>query len=73
MYERADEMGLGKTVQSIAVLCQLAEAKGIWGPFIVVGPASTLHNWQKELAKFAPVRQVEYVVFNHLLDVFGDS
>ncbi|ODQ80654.1 hypothetical protein BABINDRAFT_171014 [Babjeviella inositovora NRRL Y-12698] len=50
----ADEMGLGKTVQSIAVLAYLAETHGIWGPFLVVSPASTLHNWQQEIAKFVP-------------------
>lgn len=50
----ADEMGLGKTVQSISVLANLAERYNIWGPFIVVTPASTLHNWVNEIAKFVP-------------------
>lgn len=50
----ADEMGLGKTVQSISVLAYLAEAHNIWGPFLVVTPASTLHNWQQEITKFVP-------------------
>lgn len=50
----ADEMGLGKTVQSISVMAYLAETYGIWGPFLVVTPASTLHNWQQEIAKFVP-------------------
>ncbi|KAJ8139713.1 hypothetical protein OY671_007083 [Metschnikowia pulcherrima] len=50
----ADEMGLGKTVQSISVLSYLAEAHDIWGPFLVVTPASTLHNWQQEISKFVP-------------------
>lgn len=50
----ADEMGLGKTVQSISVLAYLAESHNIWGPFLVVSPASTLHNWQQEIAKFVP-------------------
>ncbi|RZC35852.1 DNA helicase Ino80, partial [Asbolus verrucosus] len=36
----ADEMGLGKTVQTV------------WGPFLIISPASTLHNWQQEIAKF---------------------
>jgi SNF2 family DNA or RNA helicase len=26
----------------------------IWGPFLVITPASTLHNWQQEVAKFVP-------------------
>jgi DNA helicase INO80 len=50
----ADEMGLGKTVQSISVMAYLAEKYDIWGPFLVVAPASTLHNWQQEIKKFVP-------------------
>ncbi|KAH9019839.1 SNF2 family DNA-dependent ATPase [Lactarius pseudohatsudake] len=50
----ADEMGLGKTIQSISLLAYLAETHDIWGPFLVVAPASTLHNWQQELTRFVP-------------------
>lgn len=50
----ADEMGLGKTVQSISVLAYLAETHNIWGPYLIVTPASTLHNWQQEITKFVP-------------------
>ena len=50
----ADEMGLGKTVQSISVMAHLAELHGIWGPFLVIAPASTLHNWQQEITRFVP-------------------
>ncbi|KAG0425544.1 hypothetical protein HPB47_027316 [Ixodes persulcatus] len=50
----ADEMGLGKTVQTIAFLAALAEVQSIWGPFLVIAPASTLHNWQQEFTKFVP-------------------
>ncbi|KAK0985853.1 putative DNA helicase ino80 [Friedmanniomyces endolithicus] len=50
----ADEMGLGKTVQSISVMAYLAENHDIWGPFLVIAPASTLHNWQQEIARFVP-------------------
>ncbi|KIR40918.1 DNA helicase INO80 [Cryptococcus deuterogattii 99/473] len=50
----ADEMGLGKTIQSISLLAYLAEHHNLWGPFLVIAPASTLHNWQQELARFVP-------------------
>ncbi|RAR14376.1 helicase SWR1 [Stemphylium lycopersici] len=50
----ADEMGLGKTVQSISVMAYLAERYNIWGPFLVIAPASTLHNWQQEISRFVP-------------------
>ena len=50
----ADEMGLGKTVQSISLMAYLAETHNIWGPFLIISPVSTLHNWQQEIAKFAP-------------------
>ncbi|KAJ5145923.1 Helicase C-terminal [Penicillium bovifimosum] len=50
----ADEMGLGKTIQSISVMAYLAEFHNIWGPFLVIAPASTLHNWQQEITRFVP-------------------
>ncbi|CAJ0875707.1 3819_t:CDS:10, partial [Entrophospora sp. SA101] len=50
----ADEMGLGKTVQSISLMAYLAESQNIWGPFVVVAPSSTLHNWEQEIARFVP-------------------
>ncbi|CAG8440984.1 4294_t:CDS:10, partial [Dentiscutata heterogama] len=54
----ADEMGLGKTVQSISLMAHLAETHNIWGPFLVIAPASTLHNWQKEIAEFLPAFRI---------------
>ena len=54
----ADEMGLGKTVQSISVMGYLAEKYKIWGPFLVIAPSSTLHNWQQEITRFVPSLKV---------------
>ena len=44
----ADEMGLGKTVQSVSFLHYLHSTQGLWGPFLVVAPLSTLSHWQRE-------------------------
>lgn len=54
----ADDMGLGKTLQSISLLAYLYETEEIPGPFLVVTPASTLHNWSQEFSKFLPSFQV---------------
>ena len=50
----ADDMGLGKTVQTIALL--LAEARS--GPSLIIAPTSVCHNWESELARFAPTLRV---------------
>lgn len=50
----ADEMGLGKTLQTISFLAYLCEKEDNWGPFLVVSPKATLHNWQQEVTKFCP-------------------
>lgn len=49
----ADEMGLGKTIQVIALICHLLE-KNVRGPFLIIGPLSTLPNWAIEFERFAP-------------------
>ncbi|KAK3131779.1 hypothetical protein QOZ80_6AG0511350 [Eleusine coracana subsp. coracana] len=51
-----DEMGLGKTIQSIAFLASLFEDK--FGPHLVVAPLSTLRNWEREFATWAPQMNV---------------
>lgn len=43
----------GKTVQTIAFLCHL-RGKGVLGPFMVLGPLSTLSNWAAEFERWAP-------------------
>ncbi|KAH9256336.1 hypothetical protein BASA81_005557 [Batrachochytrium salamandrivorans] len=50
----ADEMGLGKTITSIAFLRLLMRRDGNSGPHLIIAPASTLDNWQRELALWLP-------------------
>ncbi|VFQ60712.1 unnamed protein product [Cuscuta campestris] len=52
----ADEMGLGKTIQSIAFLASLF--KESVSPHLVVAPLSTLRNWEREFATWAPQMNV---------------
>ena len=49
----ADQMGLGKTVQTIGFLSHLRH-KGVLGPYLVLGPLSTLPNWVNEFNRFCP-------------------
>lgn len=51
----ADDMGLGKTVQAIAVMLEQART----GPCLVLAPTSVCHNWEHELARFAPTLTVQ--------------
>jgi len=51
----ADEMGLGKTVQIVALTASVFMEEGDGTrPFLVVVPLSTLPNWRREFAKWAP-------------------
>ena len=54
----ADEMGLGKTIQSISFLNYLYSTQKLDGPFLLVVPLSTIHNWYQEFAKWAPAMSV---------------
>lgn len=58
----ADEMGLGKTIQSIAFLASLFEDN--ISPHLVVAPLSTLRNWEREFATWAPHMNVVMYVGN---------
>lgn len=49
----ADDMGLGKTAQVISFLAQL-QKDNTDGIQLVIVPGSTLENWLRELARFAP-------------------
>lgn len=35
------------------IACPIQE-KNIWGPFLVVAPASVLNNWADEISRFCP-------------------
>lgn len=53
----ADDMGLGKTCQVIAFLAYLQQRK-VDGVHLVIVPGSTLENWLREFAHFAPALNV---------------
>ncbi len=64
----ADDMGLGKTVQALALMLHLRQSAHriglpqppgdssslLPGGFLVVAPVSTIENWRREAARFAP-------------------
>ncbi len=54
----ADDMGLGKTVQALAWLLHMKLADPDGGPALVVCPASVMHNWRDEAARFSPSLRV---------------
>ncbi|CCW64330.1 unnamed protein product [Phytomonas sp. EM1] len=57
----SDDMGLGKTAQIASFLHVLKTIHSIDGPHLIVTPLSTLTNWTRELARWAPgVRLIKY-------------
>ncbi len=55
----ADDMGLGKTLQTLAWLAWLKGRNGKDPkPALVICPASVLHNWRREAARFTPEMKV---------------
>jgi len=54
----ADDMGLGKTLQALAWLAHLCERQPEGGPSLVVCPASVMHHWAREAARFTPELRV---------------
>ena len=51
----ADDMGLGKTLQVITLILKLKEEGGLKKKSVlVVVPTGLLHNWEAEVARFAP-------------------
>ncbi|KAK9818901.1 hypothetical protein WJX74_010226 [Apatococcus lobatus] len=59
----ADEMGLGKTIMAISLLAAM-RAEGVLGPHLVVVPLSTLANWAREFAAWAPDMNVVTLIGN---------
>ena len=57
----SDEMGLGKTIQTISFFNYLAEEHGIYGPFLIIVPLSTMAAWQKEFELWAP--EINFIVY----------
>lgn len=57
----ADEMGLGKTIQVISLVAHLVE-KNVRGPFLIIGPLSTLPNWAIEFERFTP--QIPVILYH---------
>jgi superfamily II DNA or RNA helicase len=57
----ADDMGLGKTLQTLALICRAREFGGLSAPFLVVAPASVVHNWVSEAERFTPELKVRAI------------
>ena len=62
----ADEMGLGKTVQ-VSVFLEWSRLQriaeydaGTAKPYLVIAPASTIANWERELATWTQLRVMQY-------------
>lgn len=50
----ADDMGLGKTLQTISMFLHDKENGSMKAPSLIVCPTSVMHNWAKEIQRFAP-------------------
>ncbi|KTG02378.1 hypothetical protein cypCar_00015022 [Cyprinus carpio] len=35
-------------------VCSMGQRENIWGPFLIISPASTLNNWHQEFSRFVP-------------------
>ncbi len=68
----ADDMGLGKTLQTITLLLHLQQENNAEKnkqeeekPFLIIAPTSVCHNWELELAKFAPQLNVHRITADY--------
>lgn len=48
------------------------QRENIWGPFLIISPASTLNNWHQEFARFVPKFKV-MSMSKEVLSVFSET
>lgn len=53
----------------IFFLICILQRENIWGPFLIISPASTLNNWHQEFARFVPKFKVIRTYKTVLLDI----
>jgi chromodomain-helicase-DNA-binding protein 7 len=56
-----DEMGLGKTAQACLFLDHIYTQRRVHGPFLIVGPLSTIPHWEREIADWTTLPTITYV------------
>jgi len=55
MKERESKVDLYTSTLNLCAMFDFPlQRQSIWGPFLIVSPASTLHNWQQECTRFVP-------------------
>lgn len=43
----------------LCFVCFIGQRENIWGPFLIISPASTLNNWHQEFSRFVPKFKVK--------------